>query len=84
MRRDMLSNLAGGDGNEDDVRFGVPAAKDDKPSEAGNRDRDDDPKQEEGKDVDWEAMVSGTKRVLSMTVSYQPLFKPAVELITVC
>lgn len=69
MRKDMLSSLASGD--EEDIRFGIPAAKDDKPKEdtAGDKARQEDPKQEEGKEVDWPSMVSGTKRVLSMTVS---------------
>ena len=62
MRRDMLSELGAQD--EGDVKFGI--AQPEAPIEV---------KEERGidvegsGDVDWESMVPGTKRVLSMDVS---------------
>lgn len=63
MRRDMLSSLGQVD-DEDNVRFGIPQAKDDKAEL-----REEDAKVVEENKVDWPAQVSGTKRVLSMAVS---------------
>ena len=65
MRRDMLSQLGGDD--EGDVRFGVrpKSARDDLPPT-----REEEVKQEkQWEGVDWESMVSGTKKVLAMDVS---------------
>ncbi|WOO81534.1 G patch domain-containing protein 11 [Vanrija pseudolonga] len=60
MRRDMLSDLGGGEGEDEDIRFGVAPPKDDdedKPAPAGADEAE----------IDWPSLVSGTKRVLSLT-----------------
>jgi hypothetical protein len=69
MRRDMLTQLGGED--EERVRFGVKPASDEQ-----ERDAKAEIKEEKGYEgIDWESMVSGTKKVLSMDVSL-----PTVEL----
>lgn len=65
MRRDMLSELGGDD--ESSVRFGVIKDEVKESAKAGREDQAE--KELEGADVDWEAMVSGTKKVLAMDVS---------------
>jgi hypothetical protein len=63
MRRDMLTQLGGED--EERVRFGVKPA-------SGEQDRaaKEEIKEEKGYEgIDWESVVSGTKKVLSMDVS---------------
>ena len=66
MRREMLTELNTEEGGEG-IKFGVP---EDKPP------RDDERLVEPEKDysgVDWQDQVSGTKRVLSMHVSFRSL-----------
>lgn len=68
MRREMLSELGGGEEATGDVKFGIPS----KDKESPATDAEDEPSQEGFKDlegVDWPAQVSGTKRVLAMEVS---------------
>lgn len=64
MRRDMLSQLGGEE--EGKVRFGVGPTTDSEDRPA----TEPEVKQEKGyENVDWQSMVSGTKRVLTMDVS---------------
>lgn len=65
MRRDMLTQMGGED--EGDVRFGVKpkSETDDRPPTAA----EDEQRKKESPEVDWESMVSGTKKVLTMDVS---------------
>lgn len=65
MRREMLSELGGDD--EGSVRFGIPTAKDALKEEV----KANDEQAAEDAQVDWEEMVSGTKRVLSMSQEEQ-------------
>ena len=70
MRKDMLSSLGGDDGIDaggEEIRFGIPAAKE-LDAERQRAEELNDAKVEQG--IDWESMASGTKRVLSMTVSF--------------
>lgn len=65
MRRDMLADLGGED--EELVRFGIKIP-DEKKTEAEGRKSEMEDKP--GEEPDWDEMVSGTKRVLAMTVSF--------------
>lgn len=60
MRKDMLSVMGGED--DSSMRFGVTASED--KAEA----RKEQEIEESYKGVDWEEMVSGTKKVLNMDV----------------
>jgi hypothetical protein len=63
MRRDMLSQLGGE--NEENVRFSLKV-----PSDEVARVKEEEQKESKGYEgVDWESMVSGTKKVLTMDVS---------------
>lgn len=69
MRQEMLSDLKDGE-DTDSLKFGLPTSEEDGPP------RDDQRLKEPEKDysgVDWESMVSGTKRVLRMEVSGCPV-----------
>ncbi|TXT15802.1 hypothetical protein VHUM_00305 [Vanrija humicola] len=57
MRRDMLSELGGSD--DGDVKFGVPRAAEEDEAKPAPADTDDK--------TDWASLVSGTKRVLSLS-----------------
>lgn len=80
MRRDMLTDLdlgldQGGDEGEEGegmVRFGVEDSRVER-FQRGEGGEHDHKEEFDYKDVDWEEMVAGTKRVLSMDVS-TPLF----------
>jgi len=66
MRRDMLSQLGGED--EENVRFSF------KPPTEAAQIKEEEQKETKGYEgVDWESMVSGTKKVLTMDVSH-PIF----------
>lgn len=65
IRRDMLSEL---EGDEDDLAVGVKPPTSTNGAVADNGKDTAKPK-EDYEGVDWESMVSGTKRVLSMDVS---------------
>jgi hypothetical protein len=69
MRRDMLSQLGGDD--EGNVRFGVKSASESNERPTTKEDELKREKKHEG--VDWESMVSGTKKVLTMDVSSRNL-----------
>lgn len=64
MRRDMLADLGGDD--EEQVRFGVKPAE----TKAEAKQKEDNTAESEGEEPDWDEIVSGTKRVLAMKVSY--------------
>lgn len=71
MRRDMLAEMEvnndDGSGRDGDVRFGIPGAKELAAEMAAAKAAKEEEEASAG--VDWDEMVSGTKRVLSMTVS---------------
>ena len=74
MRRDMLSQFGGEE--EGDVRFGVRSAVKDEDERPPTKEEEvKREKRYEG--VDWQSMVSGTKKVLTMDVS--DLTLPLVE-----
>lgn len=66
MRKEMLSELGGED--DEDVKFGISKKDDDGEATSLSKAKEEGAKDYEG--VDWQAQVSGTKRVLSMEVSY--------------
>ena len=79
MRKDMLSSLGGDeelDAGGEEIRFGIPAAKE-LEAERQRAEELNDAKVEQG--IDWESMVSGTKRVLSMAVSVAPLLRSVLQ-----
>jgi hypothetical protein len=68
MRRDMLADLGGSE--EDEVRFGIPAAA--AKTEGDLAEPEKPPAEAPAADEpDWDEMVSGTKRVLAMNVSWE-------------
>jgi len=68
MRRDMLSQLGGDD--EENVRFSF------KPPTEAAKVKEEEQKGTKGYEgVDWESMVSGTKKVLTMDVGQVSLHK---------
>lgn len=78
MRRDMLSQMGGED--EGDMRFGVrpTADADERVAKATEVEA-----KKEYEDVDWESMVSGTKKVLTMDVSLVITLSSSRQLIVV-
>jgi hypothetical protein len=67
MRRDMLTEL-----DEDQVLgLNQVASRDRKEDQGDEKDKKEAPVDDE---TDWQAMVSGTKKVLSMEVSQLPAF----------
>lgn len=71
MRRDMLAEFAGDqaeveDEGEQDLRFGVPVEKKEQVEKGESKQKVE---ADSGEEPDWDDMVSGTKRVLAMTVS---------------
>ena len=69
MRRDMLSSLGGDD--DGDIRFSISNPEKDAKKEALKEES------ELEKSMDWDEVVSGTKRVLAMDVSLpSPFFFP--------
>jgi len=73
MRRDMLTQLGGED--EENVRFTFKP-----PSEIAKA-KEEEQKETKGYEgIDWESMVSGTKKVLTMDVSHLAFLFPSALL----